>query len=266
MSSAGIGHNAPRGLKDIISKPVIDELIDLELALLKPIQAALIEDCAGTIEDYTKPDGSFVIETDEQDAEAAELLGRVLSFAGAKSGMVDKAREAFKRPILDAGTAIGSDKQGPFFNIAASVEVAAAPIRRASLNYKVAKDARIKREAAEAAKKLADEATMQERMAARGSQSVTLADVVRTYQQADEAQQVADAKPAARTMARGDRAGSSTLIYKREVTIINPAAVDRIYCVPDEAALRRAAGKVGTPLPTLAGCTVRDIPDLTVRK
>lgn len=36
--------------------------------------------------------------------------------------------------------------------------------------------------------------------------------------------------------------------------------------VPDEAALRRAAGKVGTPIPTLAGCTVRDIPDLTVRK
>lgn len=266
MSSAGIGHNAPRGLKDIISKPVIDELIDLELALLKPIQAALIEDCAGTIEDYTKPDGSFVIETDEQDAEAAELLGRVLSFAGAKSGMVDKAREAFKRPILDAGTAIGSDKQGPFFNIAASVEVAAAPIRRASLNYKVAKDARIKREAAEAAKKLADEAALQERMAARGSQNVTFEEVAQTYQRANEAQLVADAKPAARTMARGDRAGSSTLVYKREAVITDRVLVPRAFCEPSQSLIDAAKGKPGTPFPITPGVTYRDVPDLTVRK
>jgi hypothetical protein len=39
-----------------------------------------------------------------------------------------------------------------------------------------------------------------------------------------------------------------------------------MYCVPDPAALARAAGEAGTPIPTIAGVTITDEPDLTVRR
>lgn len=267
--AAGIGHNAPKELTEIISPAVIKSAIEIKLAPLKDRAAVLIESCRGFVADYTVISGDkpvFLIENDDQAKEAAEILGTVLAFAGSKSGLVDKTRDTFKRPVLDAGTAIGSDKQGPFFNVASSVEIAAAPIRRAALNYSVAKDEKARKDALEEAQRKADEAAIVARMAARGSETVTLDDAIQAADDAAMAQRAVDAKPATRTFMKGDMAGSSSLIYKREVVITIPAAVDRIYCVPDEAALKRAAGRAGTPIPTLAGCTVRDVPDLTVRR
>jgi hypothetical protein len=50
------------------------------------------------------------------------------------------------------------------------------------------------------------------------------------------------------------------------VTIVSPADVPRAYCEPSLALLIRAAGKAGSPIPTIAGVTIEDVPDLTVRR
>lgn len=255
--TASIGHNLPR-LPEIIHPEVIRALIEYETAPLKERAKELIGACKRFTEAFP------TIETPEQDAKAAEVLAVVQRFTS-KSGRVETARVALKAPILAADTAIGSLAKGPFAGIVVSVEAAASAISRASINYKLKVEKETREKAQAEAKRLADEAAIAEQLASRGSSTVTMDDAIAAAEASETQQKVADSTSANLTRVHGDGVGTTSLKYKREVVITNPAAVDRIYCVPDEAALRRAAGKAGTPIPTLAGCTVRDVPDLTVR-
>lgn len=205
------------------------------------------------------------IASDEQDAKATEVLAVVQRFTSA-TGRVEVARIQLKAPILAADQAIGSLKKGPFARIVESVDTAAAVVRRASIAYKQRRETEIREAAQAEATRKAEEAALAERLADSGSGLVTMEDAANAFAQAEAAQQVADSKPAELTRSHGDGAGVSSLRYKRVVTILSPADVPRIYCVPDPAALQRAAGAARGPIPTIAGCKIEDVPDLTVRR
>jgi hypothetical protein len=107
---------------------------------------------------------------------------------------------------------------------------------------------------------------MLEELAAKGSSDVTYEDAAAAAQAAEDSQLVANAKPADITRVHGDGVGTTSLRYKRVVTIVEPGRVPRNLCVPDLAAITRAAGKAGTPFPTIDGVSIADEPDLTVRR
>jgi hypothetical protein len=268
--SATHGSNLPK-LTDLIPVDLIKQMIDREIAPLKERATELIGYVNDFIADNTmimpgETEPRFLIEDDGIDSEATEILGTIAKFITKKTGRVDMIREAFKRPILDAGNAIGSMENGPFAAVAVSVEAASQAIIRASINYKAEKATRIRREAEAEAKRKADEAEMAERLASAGSNTVTMADAAVAAQQAEDARQVATARPADLTRTHGDQVGTTSLKYK-----------------PDHVKIAAAMGKPGTPFPVIAGVTFEDIrvykivkpsdvpieycePDLTVRR
>lgn len=249
-------HNQPK-LAELIPPDVITMLIADEVRPLRERADELIASCKRFAEAYP------VIETPDQDAKAAEVLAVVQRFIS-KSGRVETARVALKAPILAADTAIGSLLKGPFAGVAVSVEAASQAISRASITYKQKVETERRRKAQEEADNLAAQARLVERMAQRGA--ATMGDAIVAAEASETAQKVADSKPAELTRTHGDGVGTTSLRYKRVVTILAPADVPRMYCVPDPAALTRAAGKAGTPIPVIAGCEVKDVPDLTVRR
>lgn len=259
MSDApSAGHNLP-DLASTLAPDAVAALIDIEKAPLEARAEALIASCKRFLAAYPR------VISDEIDGKAAELLA-VCARMTTKSGRVETARVAFKAPIAAADNAIGSMVRGPFANIIASINAAVEPIAKSSTAWKVAEDLR-KRKAAQAeADRLAAEARMAEELATTGSKAVSLDDAVAAAQAAEKAQEAASVKPAELTRTHGDALGTTSLRYKRIVTIVEPAKVDRQYCVPDLSLLTRAAGKAGSPLPIIAGCSVADVPDLTVRR
>lgn len=255
-ATAGVGHNLP-ALRDLIPPDTIKALISVEIEPLKVRAEELIGSCKRFTEKYP------TIADDEADAKAAEILAVCQRFTS-KSGRVETARVALKAPVLAADTAIGSLQKGPFAGVVVSVEAAVSVITRASTNYKVEKE-RARREAALAdAKHLADEAALAEKMAERGRGSFD--DAAAAAQVSIDAQKAADAKPADLTRSHGDGVGTTSLRYKRIVTITEPERVPRMYCVPDLAAITRAAGKAGESFPLIDGVSIFDVPDLTVRR
>lgn len=253
------GHNLP-DLAATLHPDAIAELIANELRPLRERADVLVGSCRRFMETYP------VIDTSEADAKAAEVLAVCQRFTNPSSGRVETARVALKAPILAADSAIGSLKKGPFARVVDPVIAAAAVVSRASIAYKQ----KIEREARETAEREAQErraqAEMAERLATNGSGLVTMEDAAQAHQAADDYQAIADSKASDLTRTHGNDVGTTSLRYRRVVTIVSPADVPRIYCVPDLAAITRAAGKAGTPIPAIAGCTIVDEPDLTVRR
>lgn len=249
--------NLPK-LPDVLPLALVQQIIEADTTPLRERADELVASCRRFIEAYP------AIETPDADAKAAEILAVVQRFIG-KSGRVETARVALKAPILAADNAIGSLTKGPFARIVISVEAAASAITRASINYK-AKVERETRERAQAeAKRLAERSRIAEESASRGG--------VGTFEQAADAavaaeayEKIADSKTADLTRTHGDGVGTTSLRYKRVVTIIAPADVPRVYCSPDMSLITRGAGKAGDPIPTIAGVKIEDVPDLTVRR
>jgi hypothetical protein len=250
--------NLPK-LPDILPLKLVEQLIDAELAPLRERADALTASCKRFIAAHP------AITSSADDALAAEVLAVVQRFTSA-SGRVEQARVALKAPILAADNAIGSLKKGPFARLAESVDVAATAIRKASLAYKVKVEAETRAAAQEEAKKRAAEAALAEKLAARQNSTVTYEDAATAHQAAEAAQMIADARPAELTRSHGDGIGTTSIRYRRIVTIVEPHNVPRQFCVPDLALLTRAAGKAGDPLPAIAGVSISDVPDLTVRR
>jgi len=111
------------------------------------------------------------------------------------------------------------------------------------------------------AKAKADQAALLERMASRGSSTVTMEDAATAQSAADKAQAIADAPAAALTRSHGGDFGTTSLRRIRTFTIPNPELVPRAYCVPSEALIRAALGKADTPYNPIPGVEVEDISD-----
>lgn len=205
---------------------------------------------------------------EEADSKAAEVLAVCARFTTTKSGRADAARIALKAPILAAGQLIDGTqgRPGPFAKLISDVADATLPIRQASVLYKQ----KVERETREAAQAEADrqreQARVAEELASKGSSLVTMDQAAEAAVAADDAQRVASSSAADLTRTHGNDAGVSSLRYKRVVTVTSPADVPRIYCAPDIAAITRAAGKAGGPIPIITGVTIKDEPDLTVRR
>jgi hypothetical protein len=256
---ADSGHNNPPAttLPELIPKSTILSLIAADIAPLRTRADELTGSCKRFIEAHPT--------IDDDDADA--LATRILSLVQRLKTQSSEARDTFKRPILDAGNLVGSDKNGPYFAVAVSVESVSQAITRASLNYKLAKNARIEAAAKAEAKALADEAALAEKMAARGSSTVNYADAATSAKAADDAQKVVDARPADRTrVAGGDGYGVSSLRYKRVATVVDASIVPRNLCTPSQSLIDAAKGKPGTPFPVTPGVSYEDVPDLTVRR
>lgn len=249
-------HNLP-SLADQLPRFLVQANID---AIREPLQAradALVASGERFIAAHP------TIDDDEADALAAQVLATFQRFTG-KSGQVETARVALKAPVLAADTAIGSLTKGPFAKLIEPVEGLARRISRASVVFKVAKEGRQRAAAQAEADRLAREAVEQEAAADQGH--ATYDEATAAFVGAEKAQDAANARPADLTRTHGELLGTSSLHYKRVVEVTSPADVPRIYCVPDVAAITRAAGKAGTPIPVISGVTIRDEPDLTVRR
>lgn len=212
-----IGHNLP-SLRDLLLAETIDALIAAEIEPLDVRAAILVDSCARFVAAFPE------IKTGDDDAKAAEVLAVCNRFVG-NNGRVDKAREEFKRPILDASNAIGSATRGPFAAVADKVRQAMKPIADASIAFKRRQEA--------ASRQIWD----------------------------PEATRSADL-----TRSKGDNVGTTSLRYKRVVTVTNADLVPRHLCAPDLTRIRVAAGKAGEPIPDIAGVEIHDEPDLTVRR
>jgi hypothetical protein len=255
-----IGHNQPPTLAELIPPPMIKALIDAEIAPLK----ARAEELIGSCKRFTAAHPT--IETDEQDGIAAEILAVVQRFISG-SGRVEAARVALKAPILAADNAIGSLKKGPFAAVAVSVEAVASAVNRASLNYKVAKEKKIRDDALAEANRQAELSRMAEKSADTGG-TMTYDDAIAAAEASDAARLVATGKAADLTRVHGGDVGTSSHTYRRVVTINDGEAhlVPRHLCLPDRALIVQAAGNAGTPIPTIAGVTIVDEPVLMVRR
>lgn len=250
-------------LAERISPEIVDALIEANTRPLKERADALIAMCRRFLLAHQAG-----ITNDYQDGLAAACLAQVQRFTAKNSGQVDTARVVMKAPILAAQRKIDGSpgKPGPYARLVDVVEDAAAPVIRLVTAYKVKKEEEIRKAAAAEAERKRLEAEAVERAASKGSSMVTYEDAAAAYELADQAQAIADAKPADLTRAKGDDFGTTSLRYKRVVTIVEPDKVPRQYCVPDLALIQRAAGKAGAPIPTIAGCKIEDVPDLTVRR
>ena len=236
---------------------VVAALIEAEAGPLRERAQALVDSCKRFAAAYA--DG---IKDDEADGIAASILAQCLRFTGSKTGRVDAARIALKAPVLAAQQQI--DKTFPA--IAAPVVTAVAPVTKLSLAFKIAKDEAVRKAAQEEAERNRRVAEGQERLAAAGSDVATFAGAAQSYDAADKARAVVEAKPADLTRTRGSDFGTSSLRYFRKVTITEPHLVPRAYCEPSAALLARAAGKAGSPIPVVAGVVIEDVPELTVRR
>lgn len=246
------GHNLPT-LKDLLPIGLVTQMVEAETVALRKRAGDLIASCQRFVTKYP------TITDDEGDGAAATVLAVCQRFTK-KDGAVDEARATMKAPVLAAQKFIDAE----YPKISKTVVDAVAEVSKRSIAYKVAKDQRLKREAQEEADRRQREAEAAERLAERGTgtfqHAADLADA------AYQAEQTASAPAAERTRTHGTDVGTSSLRYKREVIVTNPLLVDRAYCSPDPSKLQLAAGKAGTPIPTIDGCTVRDVPDLTVRR
>lgn len=248
------GHNLPT-LKDLLPIELVQQMVEAETTALRRRAADLVGSCQRFLAKYP------AITDDEADGAAATVLAVCQRFTK-KDGAVDEARTVMKAPVLAAQKFIDAE----YPKISKPVVDAVAEVGKRSLAYKVAKDDRLKREAQEEADRRQEVADAAARLAESGSGSVTFQHAAELADVAYQAELVANAPAADRTRTHGADLGTSSLRYKREVIVIDPLKVDRAYCSPDAAKLQLAAGKAGTPFPAIAGCTVRDVPDLTVRR
>lgn len=248
------GHNLPT-LKALLPIDLVKQMVEAETTALRKRAADLVGSCQRFLAKYP------TITDDEADGAAATVLAVCQRFTK-KDGAVDEARTVMKAPALAAVRLIDAE----YPKIAKTVVDAVAEVGKRSLAYKVAKDDRLKREAQEEAQRRQREAETAERLAESGSGTVTYQDAADLANVAYQAEQAAALPAAERTRTHGSDLGTSSLRYKREIIVTDPLKVDRAYCSPDPSKLQLAAGKAGTPLPTIAGCTVRDVPDLTVRR
>ena len=259
---APVGHNQgpPLTLAELIPPDVVVAQIEATITPLRARATELTDSGKRFLATYP------TIDTPEADEKAAEVLAVFQRFTMTKSGRVDTARIALKAPILAADTAIGSLAKGPFAKVIEPVAALAVQIGRLSVAYKqrIEVEERQKRDAAAA--QAAANAARTEKLATRGSGLVTMEDAAAAAQTAEDAQRAANARPADLTRTHGDGLGTTSLRYKRVVTIIEPDKVPRAYCIPDLALVTRAAGKAGDPFPKIEGCTIADVPDLTVRR
>jgi len=271
-----IGHNQPPTLAELIPPPVIKALIDAEIAQLK----ARAEELIGSCKRFTAAHPT--IETDEQDGIAAEILAVVQRFISG-SGRVEAARVALKAPILAADNAIGSLKKGPFAAVAVSVEAVASAVNRASLNYKVAKEKKVREAAQAEADRQAELSRMAEKSADTGG-TMTYDDAIAAAEASDDARRVAESKPADLTRIKGSDVGTTSLKWKRSAIVTTASLVPREYCDYSQPKIDAATGPaqsahevadgwkdIGNDVwerahPTIPGVVVRDAPDLTVRR
>ena len=258
-AQAGIGHNEPplEPLADVLSAARLNKMLALELAPLEQRAEVLAESCARFLAAYPS------IETDEQDAKATEVMAVCQRFTAKNTGRVDEARVKIKAPVLAAQRMIDS----AFPPVAQIVQDAVAPIVTATINYKLAKEAKVKAARQAEAKRLAEEAAERERLA----EQARLATAPAAYQAAaaawdaaEEAAKAAQAKPAELTRARGGDFGVSSLQYDREVTIKAPHLVPMEYRVPSMDLIKKAAGKANTPIPVIPGVKIVDVPRVRV--
>jgi hypothetical protein len=258
-------HNLP-SLADALAPAVVVALIEAETSPLKQRETELQDGAKRFLAAHK------TIADDETDGKVTEFLSQVQRFT-ADSGRIESTRVAFKAPVLAAAQSI--DKA--FKAIGAQLIARPVRQRRAPFNlieqiinlsiaYKDAKEEKVRAEAQKIADEKAAQAAAAEKLASAGSGVVTFEDAAGLFDEADKAQAVADAPAADLTRTRGSDFGMSSARKVRVVTIVNPAEVDRIYCVPDQVLLNRAAGKAGDLVPTLKGCTVADVSDLTVRR
>lgn len=250
------GHNLPP-LNNLLDPDFVRAHIDRELDPLKQRAADLIASCQRFAAAYSE------ITSEEGDAKAAEVLAVCQRFTS-KSGRVETAREALKGPVLAASNAIGSYDKGPFAAVIAEVARAAAVIANLSIAYKQ----KIEQERRAAAKAEADRlaAIAAEKEAQADAGKAPVAEAVEAYQQATQTRKIATSSAADLTRTSGDNVGTTSLRYKRTVTVTEPHLVPREYCAPDLDLLRRAAGTARGPMPKIAGVTIVDEPDLTVRR
>ena len=256
---AGIGHNDPplEPLADVLSPVRLNKMLALELAPLEERAEVLAASCGRFIAQHP------AIETDDQDAKATEVLAVCQRFTAKNSGRVDAARIAIKAPVLAAQRTI----DGAFPPVAQIVLDAVAPIVKASMDYKLAKEAKVRAAREAEAKRLADEAAERERKAelakAAAAPAAFQAAAV-AWDAAEKAQAAAQAKPAELTRARGGDFGTSGLQYDREVAIEAPHLVPAQYCTPSLDLIKKAAGKANTPIPTIPGVKIVDVPRVRV--
>ena len=213
---------------EMFTPEIVQAAIDAELELLIRRAVELVAMCGRFREAYPE------ITSVEADAKAAEVLA-VCQRMTAKSGRVETARVALKAPILAADNAIGSMAKGPFAKLVDSINEAVRPIIEAAKVYKQKAEDRARAELAPEDGNIFD--TMD----------------------------ALDAKAADLTRVHGE-VGTTSLRYVRRVTITDPDAVERIYCVPDLALLKKAAGKPGASIHAIKGCVIEDVPDLTIRR
>lgn len=252
------GHNLP-SLAEILPLTLVEQTIGAEIAVLAPRVQEWVDSCKRFVAKYP------TIEDVEADVIATEIFSGVQRLTS-KTGRVETARVALKAPILAADQAIGSLQKGPFANLLQPLLDALKPITAASIAYKQKIEADRRKAAQEQAALLAKQAALAEELASQGSSSVTMADALAAAEAAETSQKIANSSAADLTRSRGENAGTASLRYKRVVTIVEPHMVPRQYCVPDIAALTRAAGKAGGPFPKINGVSISDVSDLTVRR
>lgn len=247
--------NLPK-LSEALAPDLIRQMIEAETEPLKKRRDELVGMCQ-------RFGAAFpTIDNEEADQKAAEVLAVCARFITAKTGRVDAAREAFKKPVLDASNAIGSANNGPFAALSIAVETAMQPVKRASIAYKaeVARKEREKREAE--AKFLEAQAKLAEKLAER--RGTGMADAAQAAVEADAARKAANVSTADLTRTHGDAVGVSSLRYRRVAKIVNAALVPRQYCSPDMTLINAAKGKAQTEFPAIPGVEFIDEPDLTV--
>jgi hypothetical protein len=277
----GIGDNLPplTPLTELVSETVIAEHIAAELdrepdspdgGKLRSIRDRDVE-LEGMLKRLLAAHPK--IETDAVESLISQALAECGDFAGG-TGRVEKAREALKRPVWNAGKQI-DEKFGKFGN---QLEIRpptgpankrrqapftlAEQINMRLAAYKDEKATRIRLAAQAEAKAKADQAALLERMASRGSSTVTLEDAAEAQRASDAAQAIADAPAAALTRSHGGDFGTTSLRRIRTFTVVNPGIVPRHLCVPSDALIREAIGKADGPMPKIEGIEISDISDL----
>lgn len=280
----GPGHNrAPTPvLSELVSPPIIADIIAAELdraplssdgsaiPSIRERDPALMAMCQRFLAKYP------TIETPEAEAIANEVLSTCMKFAGG-SGRVENARAALKQPVWDAGKTIDAafakygvqlairPLVGPVKDRRCAPYTLAEQINELVVQYKDAKDRKLREEAAALAKQKAEEAALAEQMAKRGSGTVTMGDAVAAAEASEAAQTVVDAPIAALTRSKGNDFGSTSRKRVRTFTIINSALVPRHLCVPSDSLIRDAVGKADESMPDIPGILVSDQTDLVRR-
>jgi hypothetical protein len=257
------GHNLPK-LADLLSEETMKALIEAETEGLLLRDRALVDSCVRFLDAFPK------IEDEEGEAKATEVLATIQKFVS-KSGRVETARVAFKRPVLEAETSIDQ----AFRTIGDRLKTRPVGQRRHPYTYAEMIGLRVVEYKSEVNRKLlaeqeaefnrlAAEATKKERAADRGRGSHQ--DAADAAARAEKAHDAVVAPPAARTRTHGSDFGTTSLAKKRVFDVITPSAVPREYCVPSDSLIRAAVGKAGDRMPIIPGVSIRDEDDLTVRR